>query len=171
VLTSIGSHPWHTGRREAAEIPGRERHLFFGCCETCQHCTLPAPSVCTWEHNGDVIRQQRDIEEMLVDEGWLVVGRERPDLWWLDEVWVLESGWSPIGETAYVGFIVDPQAASHRRRGEEVWAVRVTREHPAGPSGLAGEVPLRPNWERLHRAEVRAQIRGLRRRISIDDDD
>jgi hypothetical protein len=106
--------------------------------------------------------QQRQIEEMLVDEGWLVVDKEQPAEWWLDEVWTLESGWSPIGATAYVGFLVDPQAPIERARGEHIWAVCVTRESPTGSVGLAGEVPITPNWESVHRAEVLALIRALR---------
>jgi hypothetical protein len=107
--------------------------------------------------------QQRQIEDMLADEGWLVIEREHPTEWWLDEIWTLESGWNPVGARAYVGFLVDPQSPSDRASGEHVWAVFVTGEIPTGRAGMGGEVPLRPNWEKVRRAEVLAQIRDLRR--------
>jgi hypothetical protein len=111
----------------------------------------------------------RDIEEMLVDEGWLVVRREASREWWIDEIWTLESGFHPIGARAYVAFIVDPQAPPERARGEHVWAVWVGREHPAARAAMVGEVPLAPDWKKIRRAEVAAEIRRLRLEPECED--
>ena len=64
--------------------------------------------------------QQHDIEEMLLREGWRVADRQVAPAWWLDEVWVLESTWSPTGTQAFVSFLVDPQAPAQRAKGEYV---------------------------------------------------
>jgi non-ribosomal peptide synthetase component F len=89
---------------------------------------------------------------MLDLQGWCIVARlERPD-WWLHELWVLESRWSPVGARAHVSFLTDPG-------GDEVWAVSVSRDIENGPC-----VPLSPHWERDRRAEVFERIRVLRSR-------
>ena len=51
--------------------------------------------------------------------------------WWADEMWRLESEWSPRGREAYLTFLVDPAADPHaRRRGEQVWAAALTARKP-----------------------------------------
>ena len=75
--------------------------------------------------------QQRDIEEMLNREGWRVAERHMCPEWWLDEVWVIESTWTPVGSRAFVSFLVDPQAPIERVKGENVWAVCATIQGPA----------------------------------------
>ena len=74
--------------------------------------------------------QQRHIEEMLSREGWQVVERQAGTVWWLDEVWLLESVWSPVGCRAYLSFLVDPQVPLEREMGKQVWAVCATIEGP-----------------------------------------
>ena len=54
--------------------------------------------------------QQRQIEELLAGEGWRVAERASQPDWWLDEVWIIESEWSPVGDRAYVSFLVHPMA-------------------------------------------------------------
>jgi hypothetical protein len=105
--------------------------------------------------------QQVQLEEILAQEGWRIVNREAPcSDWWLDEVWTLESVWSPSGRRAYVSFLVDPQASGHRRQGEHVWAVSVGQRRATSWNDEA--VPLRPHWERVRRDEVIARLRRLR---------
>ncbi len=50
--------------------------------------------------------------------------------WWADEVWVLKSDWSPVGAKAYLTFLVDPQHTPPRKPGENVWAMRISKEFP-----------------------------------------
>lgn len=107
--------------------------------------------------------QQRDIEEMLAEEGWRVAERLIDLEWWLDEVWVIESAWTPVGSRAFVSFLVDPQAPFERAKGEAVWAVCVTDDAPASNVWGDDAVPLRPHWNR-RRDEVRQRIRRLRQR-------
>src|SRR5262245_51027908 len=96
--------------------------------------------------------QRRQLEEILTDEGWIIVSRDvAPSEWWLDEVWTLESLWTPVGQRVFVSFLVDPQAVGDRVKGQEVWAVAATLSRPDSRQQAGPEVPLRPNWERDRR--------------------
>ncbi len=107
--------------------------------------------------------QQQQIETILSDEGWAIVTRESPTTdWWLDELWTLSSTWSPVGEKAFVGFLVDPMAPIERRPSEHVWAVVVSRQRPLRRDEARPEVPLGPRWESRKRSEFIDGVRGLR---------
>ena len=109
--------------------------------------------------------QKRQVEELLDHAGWRIVLRDlSPDQWWLDELWVLESNWSPQDATAYVSFLVDPQGPGpgERRHGEHVWAVAVTRDRPRERLEAEPVVSLRRRWETRNLPELRKFIDMLR---------
>jgi hypothetical protein len=110
----------------------------------------------------DMPTQHRQIEEMLERAGWRVAERHVGPEWWLDEVWVLKSVWSPVGTRAFVSFLVHPMVPAPRAKGEGVWAVCVSTEGPAVTPMGVNSVPLRPNWEASRREKVLEQIRSLR---------
>jgi hypothetical protein len=110
------------------------------------------------------ITQKRRVEVELERAGWRVAVRETPtsDLWWwIDELWEIESEWSPRGARAFVTFLVDPQGPIFRRAGEHVMAVAITQHRPQNPGEASPEVYLRPRWERNVK-ELAAQIEALR---------
>ena len=47
---------------------------------------------------------------------------------WVDEFWIIESIWRPAGFRAYIFFLVDPQSGRNRGKGQEVWAVRISKK-------------------------------------------
>ena len=47
---------------------------------------------------------------------------------WVDELWMIESVWRPSGLRAFVFFLVDPESGRGRRKGQGVWAVRISNE-------------------------------------------
>ena len=107
--------------------------------------------------------QQRQLEELLTQEGWSIVSRDvAPDEWWLDEVWMLESAWTPTGKRLFVSFLVDPQAMGDRVKGQAVWAVAATLTRPTSRQQAQPPVPLRPHWERHRRDEIISNLRRLR---------
>ena len=108
--------------------------------------------------------QQNRLEQTLLREGWQVADRSTPSDWWLDEVWTIESQRTPVGHRAYVSFLVDPQAPTQRRKGQDVWAVYVGPEVPTSATPKAA-VPLRPNWDRVRSPELARRIKGLRKVI------
>ena len=46
---------------------------------------------------------------------------------WSMETWLLESAWSPIGLTAYVSFMIDPQSDF---QNPYAWAIEISEEKP-----------------------------------------
>lgn len=101
------------------------------------------------------MKAQRDkILNELPRHGWTVVQLEDYELeWWTDEIWRLESTWSPIGNLAYITFLVDPEVHSlTRKKGESVWAVRVASHKQSAPykgDGEEGlEISLKQGWEK-----------------------
>ena len=106
--------------------------------------------------------QQAQMLELLSEQGWHVIRREVGQIWCRDEVWTIESLWQPVGERAYLSFIVDPQAPTDRAKGENVWAVEISPERPNRRPVSAVQVPIGPGWERVHRPEFLEAIKKLR---------
>lgn len=70
--------------------------------------------------------------EKLSEHGWRVVHREREELdWWADEIWSVESVWSPQCFTIYLTWLVDPQWGYHRQPGQGVWGIGTSLQWPA----------------------------------------
>src|SRR4051794_17939303 len=85
--------------------------------------------------------QQTAILGRFSEAGWELAGREHVDQWWADEVWRMQSVWSPRTAQFHLTFLVDPQLDLHRKRkpGEGVWAVLASASLPTRWQGSAGE--------------------------------
>ena len=81
--------------------------------------------------------QRAELFSLLPEYGWRVAEIEEDLDWWADEMWLLESVWSPVGSPAYITFLVDPQFDGNRKKGEAVWAVMGSFRKPV--SYLQGE--------------------------------
>lgn len=88
--------------------------------------------------------QRIELLAQLPEHGWKVVTTEDAMLeWWADEIWLLESSWSPVGARAHVTFPVDPMATTaDRKKGQDVWAVMASPARPAYRMGVADEFTL-----------------------------
>lgn len=88
--------------------------------------------------------QKAEIESRLAKHGWDIVEVEDQALeWWADEIWRLESAWSPAGARAYVTFLIDPQSSNrNRKKGQDVWAVKASPDRPVDWLTGAGEYTL-----------------------------
>jgi hypothetical protein len=74
--------------------------------------------------------QRQTIREKVVENGWQIIELEKAEFdWWANEIWRLESLWSPIGETAFIAFLLEPEYA------KEVWEITVSKDKP----GFRGE--------------------------------
>ena len=112
--------------------------------------------------------QRTELLNRLPEHGWRVAGEEEDLEWWADEMWLLESVWSPVGSRAYVSLLVDPMAGPNRRKGEAVWAVTASLTKPIGRLSAEGEFALSfgQGWEeRLpeffeHLSALRSQSTG-----------
>jgi hypothetical protein len=85
-----------------------------------------------------MIAQRNELMKQLPGYGWEIELIETPapshcgPEWFIDELWVIESLWSPRGLKAYVTFVVDPQAEFERKKGQGVWAVKASLQRPSG---------------------------------------
>ena len=80
-----------------------------------------------------MLTQRDEILAELNRRGWRATNLESPVLeWWADEMWLLESEWSPRGRQAYLTFLVDQMSDARRKKGEQVWAAAVTARKPLG---------------------------------------
>lgn len=75
--------------------------------------------------------QRNELLKKLSEHGWRVAKEEANLQWWADEIWQLESTWSPVGGSAFVSFLVDPMFVGNRKKGEAVWAVLASSDVPS----------------------------------------
>ena len=69
--------------------------------------------------------QRQTIREKLIENGWKITELEKHELvWWANEIWQLESAWSPIGKTVFVTFLLEPEGM------EYVEEIMVSKEKP-----------------------------------------
>ena len=77
--------------------------------------------------------QKKVIHQQIIDAGWNIIEVGKVELeWWANEMWRLESTWSPVGKFAYVTFLNDPQITE-----PVVWGALASKEKPL--SWQAGE--------------------------------
>lgn len=75
--------------------------------------------------------QKDEIIKNLPEHGWSLIKLEIPnrEKWGtdtIDEILTVESVWRPIGFRAVISFLVHPMSKPERKKGDEVWAVRVS---------------------------------------------
>ena len=75
---------------------------------------------------------RQKVQEHLEMDGWEIKSIiDLNDLeWWADEIWQVNSTWSPQGVIAYITFLVDPQHEGNRRKGEAVWGFGCSKDYP-----------------------------------------
>ena len=105
-----------------------------------------------------MVTQRDKLFELLPRYGWEVINVEahlrnsRGLDWFIDELWEVESVWSPKGLKVWVTFVVDPQAPNlnERKKGQGVWAVKAGLQKPTGWGIENDEVALTLNagWEK-----------------------
>jgi hypothetical protein len=86
--------------------------------------------------------QRQELFNQVHEQGWRIVDQEQQPDWWADELWQLESLWSPVGSLACVTFLVDPMSDASRLKGEHVWAVSGSRTKPASRREAEAEFTL-----------------------------
>jgi hypothetical protein len=92
--------------------------------------------------------QRQGIIAAMGKAGWRVVTTvESPDEWWADEFVEFESTWSPIGARLVLTFLVDPQHDRERRKGEAVWNVVASQEHPDSRVVDGPSLSLGAGWQ------------------------
>jgi hypothetical protein len=111
-----------------------------------------------------MLTQRTELAAQLPEHGWQVIGVEDSGLeWWADEIWLIESLWSPKGFRLYLTFLVDPMADGQRAEGQNVWAVGTSIERPVDRVSAQGKplLSLGHGW-RSHLTEFFAGLSGPR---------
>ncbi|HKQ73219.1 MAG TPA: hypothetical protein VJ810_05785 [Blastocatellia bacterium] len=127
-----------------------------------------------------MITQRNKLFELLPQYGWEVINIEdqlRGSIgrdWFVDELWEVESIWTPKGLKVWIIFLIDPQTPNLRERvkGQGVWAVKAGLRKP--PESRIGDaevyLSLNVGWEKRlpeffsHLADLRKQ--GLEQTLS-----
>jgi len=96
-----------------------------------------------------MLTQRTELLNRLQEHGWRVADVEENLEWWADEMWLLESVWSPAGSRAYITLLVNPMADLNRRKGEAVWAVAASLAKPTSRLSAEGGFMLSfgQGWE------------------------
>jgi hypothetical protein len=94
--------------------------------------------------------QKQELLKQLSEHGWRIASQEEELDWWADEMWRLQSLWSPVDAVAYVTFLVDPAVSEDRKKGEHVWAVMASSAKPLSRQLVEGEftASLGHHWKR-----------------------
>lgn len=102
-----------------------------------------------------------DLQAELERTGWRVE-RRADDAWWIHEIWRLTSTWRPVGATAFVILLIDPQAEPEERDVSSVWAAAVAPYRPIDRLRAENSaIRVRPRWpERLK--EIVEAVTALR---------
>lgn len=111
--------------------------------------------------------QARQLEAYMSEEGWRVIEKRADNLpWWLDELWTLESYWSPQGLVVWIAFEVNPiNFTYHRPKGKNVWCVTFHSQDPLlGASKGICRIDLFPHWEQNF-ANSKGELKALRNRL------
>lgn len=88
--------------------------------------------------------QKQTILEKITEIGWKVTELEKYKLdWWANEMWLLESVWTPIGKTAFVTFLLEPENMRY------IWSILATEEKPVNWCGNPKSFSLSlKGWEK-----------------------
>ena len=116
-----------------------------------------------------MLTQRTELANQLPRNGWHIVNVVDSALeWWADEFWLIESLWSPKGFRLYLTLLVDPMADSQRAKGQAVWAVGTTSEHPYDRHFAEGKplLSLGHGW-RSRLAEFFAGLSELRNQSKV----
>lgn len=67
------------------------------------------------------------IMKAFLENGWKMIGPvDISSDWWFDEIFLIESQWSPVGKKLYLTLLTDPMEI----RRKEVWSVSVSSSLP-----------------------------------------
>lgn len=110
--------------------------------------------------------QRQTIRQKVVENGWQIIELEKVEFdWRANEIWRLESLRSPIGETAFITFLLEPEYA------KEVWGIMVSKDKLGFRGGNSNSFSLNiksSGWEK-NLPEFMRFLSGLRNEPAPDE--
>jgi hypothetical protein len=87
--------------------------------------------------------QRKTIYDSISNSGWRISELERAELeWWASEIWLVESLWSPVGKTAFISFLYEPEFCTRGLDSNGVPERLAERSQPSSCS-----LNLRSGWQ------------------------
>ncbi len=74
--------------------------------------------------------QQNKLKELFDKYGWELMETQIPTDWWIAEIWLIKSTWSPTDCYIFLAFLVDDQLQDKTQRNFAVWVVTVSLKQP-----------------------------------------
>ena len=96
--------------------------------------------------------QKQTIKSSLESSGWRLISKETPSDWWIDELWTLESVWSPVGLKLFITFEVTGGEI------EEVWDAAASFSGACGSGDVdsIASFNLASKWEKELPSSIKA---------------
>lgn len=74
--------------------------------------------------------QQNKLKELFDKYGWELIESQIPTDWWIAEIWLIKSNWSPTDCYVFLSFRVDEQLEDKTKRNFNVWAINMSLSQP-----------------------------------------
>jgi hypothetical protein len=74
--------------------------------------------------------EQNKLKELFDKYGWKLVDSQSPSAWWIVEIWLIKSIWSPTDCKVFLSFIVDEQWTDRSRAAVGVNRITATVDKP-----------------------------------------
>lgn len=74
--------------------------------------------------------QQNKLKELFGKYGWELVESQVPVNFWVAEIWLLKSLWSPTDCYVFIEFEVDPMCEERKNKEQHVWAINISLKPP-----------------------------------------
>lgn len=70
--------------------------------------------------------QQNKLKELFDQYGWELIETQIPTDWWIAEIWLIKSIWSPTDCYVFLSFNVDEQLEDKTKRNFNVWEIKIS---------------------------------------------
>jgi len=74
--------------------------------------------------------QQNKLKALFGKYGWNLVESQIPLNFWVAEIWLLKSVWTPTDCYVFIEFEVDPMCEERKNKEQHVWAINISLKQP-----------------------------------------
>lgn len=74
--------------------------------------------------------EQNKLKELFDKYGWELIDSQSPNVWWIEEIWLIKSIWSPTGCKVFLSFVVDGQWTDRAKAAFGVDRIRASLNKP-----------------------------------------
>jgi hypothetical protein len=74
--------------------------------------------------------QQNKLKELFDKYGWELIETQISNDWWIAEIWLIKSSWSPTDCYVFLSFRVDEELEDKTKRDFNVWSINISLQQP-----------------------------------------